>query len=166
MKMQYHHLTDHLLAHLPAQYHGNFYSWLVKGKMLNNGGNITAETADFPKHSIQICQVEYEALFWFEALPFKEIDPLELLTRINVWLAENDVDYLELNHEFPFEIEPVDDATVDLTLTVTFRENILGVEDENGNIANNGRKYRFSDVFIPSFDRLPPCGKIKAKFIK
>lgn len=164
MKLLYQQLTDHLLGYLPKNYQANLYSWLHKGKILNNGRDITDNQVT--GNGIEICQIEYEAMLWFEALPFKEIDPLKILTLINVWTAENDHDYLELNHELDFEIEPIDDLTVDLTLTVKFRERITGVADEKGDILKDGMAFRLSDVIYPSFYRLSDKAKLKAKFIK
>lgn len=158
MKLLYQKLTEHLLQYLPLSYQPNFYSWLTQGKMINNGGDITDS-------GIEICQMEYDAVLWFEALPFKEIEPLKLLTLVNVWTAHNDPKYLELNHEIDFEITPIDDTVVDVTLTVKFRESIYGVEDKQGDIHTHNSRYQFGDVQIFDWSHLPPPLKQRARFI-
>lgn len=158
MKLLYQKLTEYLLPYLPATYQPNFYSWLVGGKIINNGGDITQE-------GIEICQMEYEAILWFEALPFKEVEPLKLLTLVNVWTAHHDDEYLELNHEIDFEITPIDDQTVDLTINVKFRESIYGKFAEDGDIFTHSSRYKLNDVCIWDWSKVP-SERIRARFIK
>ena len=78
-KMLYQQLTDFLLTKLPKRYHGNFYSWIEDGKLLNEGRQVT-------ENGIEVCHLSYNGVFHFEALPFHEISPAYLMAVIQVWV--------------------------------------------------------------------------------
>lgn len=142
MKMKYQQLTDHILQHLPPTYRANFYSGISQGKLLNIGKNITVD-------SRQVGQIESEVFFWFEALPFREISPEKIMAIIQIWLDQYDEIAEQLDiYEVPFEITHVDDNTVDLEFTLKFHDSLCAVEDENGDLEIDGKKYRLDEVEI------------------
>ena len=131
-KMLYQQLTDFLLTKLPKRYHGNFYSWIEDGKLLNEGRQVTDN-----------------GVFHFEALPFNEISPAYLMAFIQVWVNENDPmrDVLD-EGEIPFDLDIIDDNTADLIFTIAFREPLTAMEDSEGELKIDGVNYRLDEIEV------------------
>lgn len=154
-KLLYQQLTDHLLQFLPKGYQANFYSWMSKVKIINEGETIT-EQGEFLTETVKVCQIEYDAVLWFEALPFKHLDPLKLMVLINTWIQDCEDGYpFNHNQQIEGELTPLDDDTADLDFTLTFREPVYLVRDEKGDIPLNGKRYRLDNVEIYSMANLP-----------
>lgn len=139
-KMRYQQLTDFLLSQLPEKYRKHFYSWMENGKLLNDGKQVTAT-------GIEIAQIEYQAIFYFDQLPFKEINPYKLLALVQIWLNEND-DWQYRDFQTPFNIEMIDDSTAELDITITFSEPITAEQDDLGDLMIDGECYRFDEVAV------------------
>lgn len=139
-KMRYQQLTEFLLTQLPTRYHRNFYSFMQNGKLINEGRQVT-ETG------VEVAQIEYQAVLYFDQLPFKEINPYNLLGLIQIWLNEHD-DWDYRSFETPFNIDILDDSTAELDITLTFREPITAVQDEAGNVLINEVKHRFDEIEV------------------
>ena len=141
-KMLYQQLTDFLLAKLPESYRQNLYSWMEDGKLINEGGNVT-------QTGIVIAHIEYDAVLFFENLPFRKINPYKILAMIQIWLNENE--YLRnVMDEYiaPFDIEVIDENSAEFSLTIKFREPITAELDSNGDLEIDGDKYRFDDIDV------------------
>ncbi|THA08086.1 phage tail protein [Rodentibacter pneumotropicus] len=141
-KMLYQQLTDFLLTKLPKRYHGNFYSWIEDGKLLNEGRQVT-------ENGIEVCHLAYNGVFHFEALPFNEISPAYLMAFIQVWVNENDQmrDLLSYD-EIPFDLDMIDDNTADLIFTIAFHEPLTAMEDKDGALKIDGVNYRLDEIDV------------------
>ncbi|THA14546.1 phage tail protein [Rodentibacter pneumotropicus] len=141
-KMLYQQLTGFLLTKLPKRYHGNFYSWIEDGKLLNEGRQVT-------DNGIEVCHLSYNGVFHFEALPFNEISPAYLMAFIQVWVNENDSirDAFD-DGEIPFDLDILDDNTADLIFTISFREPLTAMQDERGELQISGENYRLDDIEV------------------
>lgn len=130
MKLRYKQLTDYLLSKLPERYRPRFYAWMENGRLLNQGRTVT-------DNGVEIARIQYEAVFFFDELPFKEINALELMAHIQLWLNENDPDREILDYyETPFDLDIINDDVADLSFTITFNEPITAVKDEKGQSAS------------------------------
>lgn len=144
-KMLYQQLTDFVLNKLPEAYHAKFYSEMDKGKIKNEGRTLT-------ESGIEIAHIEYDAILFFEELPFKKIDPLNLIALISIWLDEVSkseeyyrlVDYQELD----FELELIDDETADLTFVIPFKEPITAIKSESGKLMIENEAYELGEVTV------------------
>ena len=141
-KMRYQQLTEFLLTKLPKRYHGNFYSWIEDGRLLNEGRQVT-------ENGIEVCHLSYNGVFHFEALPFNEIPPAYLMAFIQVWVNENDQmrDVLD-DGEIPFDLDIIDDNTADLIFTIAFREPLTATEDSEGELKIDGVNYRLDEIEV------------------
>lgn len=139
-RMLYQQLSDFLVKQLPESYQMNFYSWMENGKLINEGKQITAT-------GLEIAQLDYQAVFYFEQLPFKEINPYKLLALIQVWINEKD-EYPFREFPTEFNIEMIDDSTAELDITINFREPITAEQDSNGDLLIDGEYYRFDDITV------------------
>lgn len=161
-KLLYQKLTEYLLGFLPQSYYPNFYSWMSKVKIINEGKTIV-EHSEYLSQTIVLCEIEYEALLWFEALPFKQVNPLKIMAALNVWVQECEDGYPHNNNQqIEGELTPIDDDTADLDFTLTFREPIYLVESKDGDIFMDGKLYKLGEVEIYSLDNLP----IRARFLE
>ena len=141
-KMLYQQLTDFLLTKLPKRYHGNFYSWMENGKLVNQGKQVT-------NNGIEICHIQYDGILFFNEFPFKEISPAYLMALIQILLNENDDmrDCLE-NYETPFDIEIINDDVADMSFTISFQEPLTAIEDKNGELDIDNKKYSLSTIDV------------------
>lgn len=142
-KMRYQQLSDHLLRHLPESYHANFYAWMEKGKLRNEGRQVTDS-------GVEIAQLDYEAVFFFDKLPFRTINPYKLLALVQVWLNEHG----EYNRDFESDvnIEMIDDNTAELDITLQFSEPITAERDDEGDLVIDGERYRFDEIDVQTVD--------------
>lgn len=141
-KFLYQQLTDFLLTKLPKRYHNNFYSWMENGKLIDQGRNVT-------EYGVEIAHIQYDAILWFEAFPYKEINASMLMAHIQLWLNENDEMRCRLDtQESDFDLEIIDDNTADLSFTVSFREPLTAVKDEYGELQIGGENYRLDEIEI------------------
>jgi len=128
--MLYQQLTDFLLTKLPKRYHGNFYSWIEDGKLLNEGRQVT-------ENGIEVCHLSYNGVFHFEALPFNEISPAYLMAFIQVWVNEND----QMR-------DVLDDGEIPFDLDIAFREPLTAIEDSEGKLKIDGVNYRLDEIEV------------------
>ncbi len=112
--------------------------------------------------SLLLYRMEYRAVFWMEGYAYQK-HPVEiLLARVAAWLADNDQDRDQLDKPEP-ELEPdvLDDFTADLELSVNFREDVYAVQDDNGNIEIQGRRYRLSEAEMSIADAFKLTAKVE-----
>lgn len=147
-KMLYQQLTAFLLTKLPKRYHGNFYSWIEDGKLVNQGKQVT-------NNGIEICHIQYDGILFFNEFPFKEISPAYLMALMQIWLNENDDmrDCLD-NYETPFDIEIINDDVADMSFTISFQEPLTAIEDDNGELEIEGERYTLSAIEIFTADEI------------
>lgn len=154
-KMLYQQLTDFLLTKLPKRYHGNFYSWIEDGKLLNEGRQVT-------DNGIEVCHLSYNGVFHFEALPFTAISPAYLMAFIQVWVNENDPMRDAFNdNEIPFDLDILDDSTADLIFTISFREPLTAMQDERGELQISGENYRLDEIEVFTAEEIDVVVRIK-----
>lgn len=98
---------------------------------------------------IEICRHTYKAVFYIERFPHKRHDPALLYAHISSWLMENDTNRFD-NSEATVAIDPVilDAETAEITIDIDFAESITAVEDVNGTILLNGKKWKLADADI------------------
>lgn len=118
MRLIYQRLTDYILQKLPKAYHGNFYSFMTDGEVINEGKNYTA-------NSNILFYVSYKTQLLFAALPYQHIAPLRLLAQIKLWLDENDTERERLDeYNINYDLEIIDDSTADFAIELSFTEPI------------------------------------------
>lgn len=118
IKLKYQQLTDYLLEFLPQAYHGNFYSWIDQGDIINEGKTLT------DKGEI-LFYLEYSATLFLTEFPHKKINPLQLMALLQDWLNSQDEERcLQDNYKTPFDLDILDDELADLSFNIDFREPI------------------------------------------
>lgn len=141
--MLYQKLTRYLLPHLPKNYQRNFYSWIEQGQLINSGRDLTQEGG-------VLAIMQTQCIFWFEELPFREINPKKIMALIQIWLNENincDV-FDDPNNEVDFELVLIDDNTADLQFRLVFNDKITLHRNDEGDLNLHGLTYSLDDVEI------------------
>ncbi|BBF16026.1 hypothetical protein CHBNV3_10290 [Haemophilus influenzae] len=109
---------------------------------MNQGKQVT-------NNGIEICHIQYDGILFFNEFPFKEISPAYLMALIQIWLNENDDmrDCLD-NYETPFDIEIINDDVADMSFTISFQEPLTAIEDKNGELDIDNKKYSLSTIDV------------------
>lgn len=117
IKLKYQQLTDYLLEFLPQAYHGNFYSWIDQGDILNEGKTVT-EQGEI------LFYLEYSATLYLHEFPYRQINPMQLMALLNDWINNDHERCVVDNYKTPFDLEIIDDQLADLSFNIDFREPI------------------------------------------
>ncbi|MFD0965987.1 phage tail protein [Seminibacterium arietis] len=140
-KYLYQRLTAFIAEQLPSRYKNNLYSWIEDGEIIDEGQQLTEQGE-------VLAFLKYNAVIWLEQFPFKQIDPAVIKVNLLHWLKQNDPYRYRVESAVNFDIEMLDDNTADLVFNVQCFEPMEAVEDENGNIYANGKKYRLDYINI------------------
>lgn len=127
-------LNQHLSQAIPERLHKYFECWMEDVEL-------TLQPKDQGLGS-DIGYMQYTAVFSFEQFPFKKVHPSTVMINVLAWLDDND----ELREKFDlaeprFDIEPESDDTVIMTLEVELIEQLMVIEDPNGDIVWRGKRW-------------------------
>lgn len=134
-------LTSAIQELLPAKVNKNFDCWMED-----------LEMQLVPKCHGQgrdIGYLSYKAVLSFERFPFKQFAPEIVLASVMAWLM--DFDKYRENFELSdptADVEPEDDNTAEMTIEVDFKEPLMVVEDENGLIVWEGKRWTIAPYEI------------------
>lgn len=136
-------LSCAIKAILPAKCHKDFDAWMQDGTVRltpKHGGN-----------GVQLARLDYQAVFLIEDLPFKELDPAWVLATVAAWLQDFDAEREQFELPDPeYDVEPIDERTADLTISVQFSEPLYLLPDALGPITYGGKQYSVApyDVWV------------------
>lgn len=109
-------------------------------------------------HGFEIGRFKYDAVISIEQCPAR-LAPL-LLAGLIIWLSENDPDREQLDLSDPdVDVTLEGEQTVSVQITVEFDEGLCIVEDSEGHIAWDGKKWRVDDVPVDVADTLDKLEK-------
>ncbi|MHC5175221.1 phage tail protein [Serratia rhizosphaerae] len=101
---------------------------------------------------VQLSIIRYDAVLIWERFPYRECDPRLLMALLDVWLASEDRELFAqvgiTNAEPDWDIDPIDEETAIVALTVPMAEALVIVPDDAGAIPYQGKKYRLADAEI------------------
>ena len=96
-----------------------------------------------------IGHLSYKAVLSFERFPFKKCAPEIVLASIMAWVMDCDEHREQFNLPDPTaDIEPESEDCVEMVIEVQFREPFMVVEDANGPIEWEGRKWKVAPYEI------------------
>lgn len=134
-------LTAAIRAALPHKCRQHLDSWM-------ENGTISLQPRDMGT-GVNVGQLQYDAVFLVENLPFREFNPAIVLAVVAAWLQDNDDIREQLSLPDPqFEVTPLDDNTADVSVSVTFSEPMQLVEDDAGPVPYDGRRWRVEGYII------------------
>jgi hypothetical protein len=144
-----HQLSAAIKAVLPAKCHKSFDAWMQNGSLQlvpKHGGN-----------GLQLARLNYQAVFMVEDLPFRELDPAVVLATVAAWLQDFDAEREQLELPDPdYDVEPVDEHSADLTISVPFSEPLYLLADAAGPVRYGGQRYRVApyEVWVAEAGKL------------
>lgn len=144
-----HQLSTAIKAVLPAKCHKDFDAWMQNGTLQltpADGGN-----------GVQLARLNYQAVFMVEELPFRELDPALVLATVAAWLQDFDADRERLELPDPdYDVEPIDEHSADLTISVLFSEPLYLQPDAAGPVHYGGKRYRLApyEVWVAETGKL------------
>ncbi|CAE6928991.1 hypothetical protein ACOMICROBIO_GDFFDHBD_02473 [Vibrio sp. B1REV9] len=99
--------------------------------------------------------MQYTAVFSFEQFPFRKQNPAVVMANTMAWLDDHDEFRDKFNLTDPtFDIEPEGDDTVIMTLEVSMIEPLMVVEDPQGDIVWDGKRWRNAPYEIWSAEHI------------
>ncbi|EHH1172439.1 phage tail protein [Vibrio parahaemolyticus] len=127
-------LNQHLSSTIDRRLHQHIECWMEE-----------IELKFMPKHQglgRDMGWLEYTAVFSFEQFPFKKQNPAVVMANTLAWLDDHDEFREKFNLADPsFDIEPESDDTVIMTLEVQMTEPLMVVEDPEGDIYWEGKRW-------------------------
>ncbi|WP_418139202.1 phage tail protein [Oceanimonas smirnovii] len=144
-----HQLSTAIKDVLPAKCHKDFDAWMQNGTLQltpKDGGT-----------GVELARLNYQAVFMVEDLPFRELDPAVVLATVAAWLQDHDTDRERLELPDPdYDVEPIDEHSADLTISVLFSEPLLMVPDAAGPIRYGGERYRLApyEIWVAEYGKL------------
>ncbi len=140
--MLYQQLTEFLKKQLPESYRKNLYSWIEKGSLINQGGDITPT-------GIEVAHIRYSATLLFNEFPYRKLSAALVMAQIQTWLNEHDELRCQLDFaDCDFSLDIYDDDTADLTFDIEFQEPITAVIDPKGTLEIDGQRYKLDEIHI------------------
>lgn len=128
-------LSGEIKRLLPAKCHKDFDAWMQQGRIElhpSNGGT-----------GMQVARLAYQAVYLIEGLPFRELDPQLILAQVAAWLQDHDAHREAYRLGDPeYDVEPIDEKTADLAISVDFNEPLYLLPDDAGPIHYGGRRYQ------------------------
>ena len=120
-------LTQHLNQVIPERQHKYIDCWMENVELM-----LCSKDQGLGR---DIGFISYSAAFSFERFPFKQIDPAVVMANVMAWLMDNDEhrDRFELNDP-KFDVESETEDTVLMGLEIEFIEPLMVVEDAEGPI--------------------------------
>lgn len=146
-------LSQTLRALLPPKCRKDFDAWM-------QDGTLVLAPADGGR-GMQLARLDYRAVFLIEELPFKELDPAVVLATVAAWLEDHDGHREQLELPDPdYDVEPIDDNTADLTISVQFSEPLNLEPDDQGPVVYGGQRYRVApyEVWVAEQARIEVSG--------
>jgi len=97
--------------------------------------------------SVLLFRQTYDAVISIERFPH-ENHPVELLfAQVCAWLINNDSERDEIAAP-QTDVDVLDDSTADIEITISFEEDVFGVEDPAGPIDVLGTRYRLDSELV------------------
>lgn len=127
-------LNQHLSCTIDARLHQHFECWMedIQLKFAPKNQGLGRD----------IGWMEYTAVFSFEQFPFKKQNPAVVMANTMAWLSDHDEYRDRYNLSDPsFDIEPESDDTVIMTLEVEMTEPLMVIEDPDGEIYWEGKRW-------------------------
>lgn len=138
-------LTAFFTAHIPQRAMQSFSSEI-------DGMKTVPAAKDYGLSQYRQSIIRYDAVLSWERYPYREYDPRVLMSLLDAWLAEDDRDLLRqigiTNADPDWDIGVIDDKTAMVVVTIPMAEELVIVQDENGVIPFDGKKWRLADPVI------------------
>lgn len=141
-------LTEHLITFtgLPRE---NFRAWADLGHPEPTGrhlGVLMGENDEPGREQVEVCIWKYDGVIQIERFPG---NGTLFVAEVMAWLQDNDREREQTALEPPeINVEGNDAFTSDIDISVTFEERLVILEDPDGPISFNGKKWSLAEPEI------------------
>lgn len=141
-------LTEHLVAFtgLPPE---NFKAWADLGSPEPTGrhlGVLRGENGEPGREQVEVCIWIYNGVIQIERFPGQGT---LLVAEVMAWIQDNDMERDQTNLAPPeINIEGNDAFTCDIEISIDFEERLVILEDPQGRISFNGKKWNLAEPEI------------------
>ncbi|TSJ91758.1 phage tail protein [Gilliamella apicola] len=102
-----------------------------------------------PVRQLRCAKLKYDAVITFDEFPYRTYDPALVFALVMAWLESknsNDERFDGINPDI--DVSENDEQTAYLMISVPLFEEITLIENENGSIPHNGRRYQLGATDI------------------
>lgn len=149
MKALVRHILD--ISKIPEE---NIWAFADAGTLTPTGrdlGPLRADDGTIIGHQIELGLLKYDAVIDIERYPGKAFHLISLIT---AWLADNDPERFGLSDpEIDVDLN-LKNGDSDVQIAIEFEEIIQAIEDKEGNIPFNGKKWTIKDAEIIPAEQL------------
>ncbi|MFA0607261.1 phage tail protein [Vibrio amylolyticus] len=134
-------LNDRILELVPNSLHSDIECWMEGIELVIN-----------PSHQGRgrdIGYMTYSGIFSFERFPFKKVNTASVMASVMAWLMDNDAHREDFELGNPTcDVEPTSDDTVIMTIEIDFVEPLKVVENPDGDVLWNGKRWSVAEYEI------------------
>ncbi|WDF97996.1 phage tail protein [Pectobacterium carotovorum subsp. carotovorum] len=138
-------LTAFVTQHLPPRVMQGFDS------VMDEISFISAQR-DLGEGQYQLAVMQFDAVLSWDRWPYRECDPRNLCALLLVWLTEQDEQpFMDagLDRELPaLDVDVDDQGTAIVVVSIKLAESLAIIEDDNGIIPFDGKKWRLTEPEI------------------
>lgn len=138
-------LTTFIRQHLPPRVMQGFDSFMDEISFIS-------AQRDLGEGQYQLAVMQFDALLSWERWPYRECDPKNLCALLLVWQTEQDEQpFMDagLDRELPIlDVDVIDQDTATVVVSVKLAASLSVIEDENGIIPFDGKRWRLSEPEI------------------
>lgn len=107
---------------------------------------------DLGEGQYQLAVMQFDAVLSWDRWPYRECDPRNLCALLLVWLTEQDEQpFMDagLDRELPaLDVDVDDQGTAIVVVSIKLAESLAIIEDDNGIIPFDGKKWRLTEPEI------------------
>ena len=142
-----HELTTFLKTNLPEPiFRGQKFSSFMDGLEIDRCFSLITNS---PAQQLICAKLKYDAVITFDDFPYRTYNPALVFALVLTWLESKNSDNAEFDNVNPdIDVSENDEQTAYLMISVPLFEEITLIEDENGSIPHNGRRYQLGNADI------------------
>ncbi|MCW2482196.1 phage tail protein [Candidatus Symbiopectobacterium sp. NZEC135] len=138
-------LTDFVTQNLPRRVMQGFDSFMDEISFI-------CAQRDLGEGQYQLAVMQFDAVLSWERWPYREFDPKNLCALLLVWQTEQDEQpFMDagLDRELPtLDVDVIDRDTATVVVSVKGASSLTIIEDDNGIIPFDGKRWRLADPEI------------------
>ena len=142
-----HELTTFLKENLPTPiFRGQKFSSFMDNLEIDRCFSLITNS---PAQQLICAKLKYDAVITFDEFPYRTYDPALVFALVMAWLESknsNDERFDGINPDI--DVSENDEQTAYLMISVPLFEEITLIENENGSIPHNGRRYQLGATDI------------------
>lgn len=140
-------LTKHLVDNLkPRSHNGLTFSSFMDDLEIDRVFKLVTK---HPTEQLLCAKLKYDAVITFDEFPYRVYDPCLVFALVMCWLESKNRDDTQFDNVNPdIDVSENDEQTAYLMISVSLSEDITLIEDENGTIPYQGKRYKLGETNV------------------